>query len=65
VYGYDGDTIVPVTPEINRVVRVGDVVDAEYITDATGIRPSGGWKYLSAKTFVEEDFPSDGLVIDE
>ena len=52
------------TSKIEEVVRIGDKVDNDYLSSATGYDPMK-WKYLDMETLEEKDFPSDGFVIGE
>ena len=54
-----------VTDEINNAIDYGDTVDAEFISNATGIMDVIGWKYLDPVELVEKDFPSAGFLIED
>lgn len=53
-----------VTDEINSAIDYGDTVNAEFLSNATGLKNVIGWKYLDPVELVEKDFPSDGFLIE-
>lgn len=54
-----------VTDEINAAVDYGDLVDREFLENATGITDAISWKYLDPVELTEKDFPSEGFLIKE
>jgi len=58
----DGTTI-DFTADVNEAVSYGVKITPEWLSDATGAKDVV-WKYLSATTLEQSDFPSDGFVID-
>jgi hypothetical protein len=54
-----------VTNELNSAIDYGDIVNAEFINNATGITDVIGWKYLDPTELIEKDFPSAGFLIED
>lgn len=61
---YSDDSSVTVTDVINTEIQYGDCVTPEYLSRITGFR-DGTWRYMSAKTLEELDFPSVGFIIED
>jgi hypothetical protein len=59
---YEDGTIQSITHDINRHVQPGMRVDPLFLKQVTNLRPKR-WLYLDALTFEEQEFPSNGLVI--
>ena len=58
------EDIITVTPIINNVVRYGDRVTPEYLSEISGFH-GGVWYYIDVKTLEENVFPSEGFVIED
>jgi hypothetical protein len=54
-----------VTDEINSAIDYGDTVNAEFLSNATGLIDVIGWKYLDPTELIEKDFPSTGFLIED
>lgn len=54
-----------VTDEINSAIYYGDIVDAEFLANVTGLADCIGWKYLDPTELIEKDFPSAGFLIED
>jgi hypothetical protein len=58
--------IVTVTDTLNKYIEYNDVVDIPYLEVATGIKENVlRWLYLDSKTLNEQEFPPEGLVIQD
>lgn len=58
------EDVITVTAIINDIVRYGDRVTPEYVSEISGFR-GGVWYYIDAKTLEEKVFPSEGFVIED
>lgn len=56
-------TIHTITDTINKRVQHGMRIDTLFLKQATGMNPKR-WLYLDAETLNEDDFPSNGIVIE-
>lgn len=58
--------IITVTDTINKYIEYGDRIDSQYLEIATNIHSDiQRWLYLDSKTLVEQEFPPEGLVIND
>ena len=57
--------IVTVTDIINKYIEYDDVVNTTYLETATDIKEGvSRWLYLDSKTLNEQEFPPEGLIIE-
>lgn len=61
---YPDNSSISVTDVINNHIEYGDCVTPEYLSSVTGFK-DGTWRYMSAKTLEELDFPSEGFIIED
>jgi hypothetical protein len=57
--------IVTVTDTVNKCIEYDDVIDAAYLESATKLDTVTRWLYLDSKTLNEQEFPPEGLVIQD
>ena len=58
--------MVTVTDIVNKYIEYGDRVDTRYLEIATNIHDEvRRWLYLDSKTLVEEEFPPEGILIND
>ena len=58
--------IVTVTDTLNKHIQYGDVVTIEYLESVTRVDKNVlRWLYLNSKTLNEQEFPPEGLVIQD
>ncbi len=55
--------ITTVTDVVNKFIEYDDVVDVTYLKAVTRIDNASRWLYLDSKTLNEQEFPPEGLVI--
>lgn len=58
----DGN-IVTVTDTVNKYIEYDDIVNASYLEAVTKVDTATRWIYLDSKTLNEQEFPPEGLVI--
>jgi hypothetical protein len=57
--------IVTVTDTVNKYIEYDDVVDTKYLEVATNMTSGvSRWLYLDSKTLNEQEFPPEGLLIE-
>lgn len=56
--------IITVTDTLNKYISYDDTVDTTYLELVTGIKDGvNRWIYLDSKTLNEQEFPPEGLII--
>ena len=55
--------IITVTDTVNKYIEYDDVVNTAYLEATTKIDTANRWLYLDSKTLNEQEFPPEGLVI--
>jgi len=61
---YADNSCISVTDVINSTLEYGIRVTPEYLSRITGFK-DGTWRYVSAETLEELDFPSEGFIIED
>lgn len=56
--------IITVTDTVNKYVEYDDVINTNYLESVTKIDSAVRWLYLDSKTLNEQEFPPEGLVIE-
>jgi hypothetical protein len=56
-------TLHTITDTVNKRVQHGMQIDPLFLKQVTGLQPKR-WLYLNATTLVEDEFPSNGIVIE-
>jgi hypothetical protein len=57
--------ILTLTDVINPEIEYGDIISPIFLKNLTGLKDVVRWLYLNPKTFKEEEFPPEGLVIED
>lgn len=55
--------VITVTDIVNKYVEYDEVIDIKYLESVTKIDSAICWLYLDSKTLNEQEFPPEGLVI--
>jgi hypothetical protein len=56
--------IITVTDTVNKYVEYDEVINVAYLETVTKIDSANRWLYLDSKTLNEQEFPPEGLVIE-
>ena len=56
--------IITVTDTINKYVEYNEIINVAYLETVTKIDSANRWLYLDSKTLNEQEFPPEGLVIE-
>ena len=55
--------VITVTDTVNKYIEYDDIVNINYLEAVTKIDTATRWLYLDSKTLNEQEFPPEGLVI--
>lgn len=62
---FDDGRVESITDIVNSSVDYGDVITPTYLQSLTQIQNVKRWLYLDPTTLFEEEFPAEGLVIQD